>query len=346
MSHRTPVARVRTALLTAAAAAAVVLAGTVTVPTATAAPLPVPGAKSADGSQLVTVTKTGDRQLNIEVRSAAMNKVIPLSVILPKDRSAPRPTLYLLNGAGGGEDAATWERQTDVVKFFSDKNVNVITPNAGAYSYYTDWERTDKVLGKPLWSTFLGKELPTIIDQAFATTGRNAIAGISSSASSVLNLAVEHPGLYRSVGAYSGCAASSSPAGQAYVRLVVESRGGANVTNMWGRYPGPGWTNHDALVTAPKLRGTSLYISSGSGLPGKYDNQADLRPGADLGSQIILGGPIEAATNACTHQLAERLGQLKIPATFHFPGGGTHSWGYWQDELHRSWPQLGRAIGA
>ncbi|GAA3184792.1 hypothetical protein GCM10020255_080840 [Rhodococcus baikonurensis] len=74
---------------------------------------------------------------------------------LPADTSAPRPTLYLLNGAGGGEDSATWEGRTDVLDFFADKNVNVVTPLEGAFSYYTDWQKDDPVLGRNKWQTFL-----------------------------------------------------------------------------------------------------------------------------------------------------------------------------------------------
>ncbi|MGJ0119149.1 alpha/beta hydrolase [Williamsia sp. MIQD14] len=338
------IAPLRVAVVTAALA--VGLLTPLSAASAAPADLPAPGVTSADGSSLVSVTPINDRQLTIEVRSAAMNRVVPLSVILPADRSVARPTLYLLNGAGGGEDAATWERQTDVVKFFSDKNAYVVTPNSGAYSYYTDWQRDDPVLGRNKWSTFLGIELPQVFDKAFATSGRNAIAGISSSGSAVLDLAIEHPGVFKAVGSYSGCAATSSPLGQAYVRLVVETRGGTTATNMWGPYTGQGWRDHDAVLNAAKLRGTSLYVSAGSGIPGKYENPAGVRPGNDLASQIILGGPIEAATDGCSQQLRDRLAALKIPATFHFPGTGTHSWGYWEDELHRSWPQLARAIGA
>lgn len=314
---------------------------------ADAAPgLPAPGVRSPNGSELVSVTRVDDRRVDITVRSASMGRTIPLSVILPRDRSVPRPVFYLLNGAGGGEDAATWQRQTDVVRFFADKDVTVVTPNSGAFTYYTDWQRDDPVLGRNKWSTFLGTELPPIVDRAFGGSGKNAVAGISSSATSVLNLGIEHPGLFRAVGAYSGCAATATPPGQTYVRLVVGARGGADPVNMWGPYEGRGWRDHDAIVNAAKLRGLSLWISSASGLPGRYDNPQSIQPGATLDQQILLGGPIEAAVNQCTRQLADRLRSLGIPHTADFPPAGTHSWLYWQDQLHRSWPQIGRAIGA
>ncbi|WP_155976873.1 alpha/beta hydrolase family protein [Nocardia sp. 348MFTsu5.1] len=314
---------------------------------ATADELPQIGIESPGGSKLVAVTETGSQKLDLLVYSASMNKNIPLSVLLPKDRSAPRPTLYLLNGAGGGEDAANWEARTDVDGFFANKNVNVVTPNSGAFSYYTDWQKDDPELGRNKWSTFLGNELPPIINQALGTSGLNSIAGISSSATSVLNLAIEHPGLYKSVGSYSGCASTSSKLGQFYIQITVGARGRGDVENMWGPVNGPGWAANDPIINAEKLRGLTLYISNATGLPGQYET-LDRADGdvAQLADQVILGGGIEAATGICTALLYDRLNTLKIPATYDFPPAGTHSWGYWEDQLHKSWPTLAAPIGA
>ncbi|WP_207837828.1 alpha/beta hydrolase [Williamsia soli] len=330
----------------AAALTSVVTASSLLVATpASADELPQVGITSPGGSSLVSVNQTGPQQLELQVFSASMNKNIPISVLLPKDRSVPRPTLYLLNGAGGGEDAANWQAKTDIVDFFKNKNVNVITPNSGAFSYYTDWQQDDPELGRNKWSTFLGKELPPIIDAALETNGRNSIAGISSSATSVLNLAIEHQGLYQSVGSYSGCASTASQLGETYIRITVEGRGGGDATNMWGPYGGPGWIANDAIINAPKLRGQTLYISNATGLPGQYDSLAYTKDPSSLADQIILGGGIEAATGICTALLVDRLNRLNIPATYDFPPAGTHSWHYWEDQLHKSWPTLAGPLG-
>ena len=116
---------------------------------------------------------------------------------------------------------------------------------------------------------------------------------------------------------------------------------------MWGPYDGAGWREHDPYLEAEGLRGLSLYIANGNGLPGPYENP--LRPrtpqSPPLLDQIVIGGAIESATNVCTHRLAERLHQLNIPATFDFRNNGTHSWGYWEDDLRASWPQLAESLG-
>ncbi|NLE82544.1 MAG: esterase family protein [Rhodococcus sp.] len=305
---------------------------------------------SENGSHLTGITQESDTEFTAHVYSAAMDKDIELHVLRPAGPIEARPTLYLLNGAGGGEDESgiDWKDRTDVVEFFADKNVNVVIPIGGQTSYYTDWQQEDPVLGRNQWTTFFTEELPPVVDSALGGNGRNAIAGLSMSGTSVLALAESSPGLYDAVAAYSGCASTSDPVGQAYVRTVVEARGGGNTHNMWGAVGDGGWAANDPLLHAEKLRGTAVYISSGSGLIGDHDNlnAPDVQGDPSvLAQQIVVGGVIEAATNECSHRMKERLDSLGIPATYNFRARGTHSWGYWEDDLHDSWPMIAKAVG-
>src|SRR5207247_1772465 len=136
------------------------------------------------------------------VYSPAMGRAIDIDVLRPADTSAPRPTLYLLNGGGGGEDDATWRKQTDVLDFLAGKNVNVVQPVGGKSSYYTDWRAPDPVLGVNKWRTFLTVELPPVMDAALGADGRKALSGMSMSATSVLQLAIAAPGLFGAVASY------------------------------------------------------------------------------------------------------------------------------------------------
>ncbi len=314
-----------------------------------------PGA-AAPVARIVSETPGPGRILEIGVYSPSMDRVIPLQVLRAVDTAAPAPTLYLLNGAGGGEDAATWLKQTDASDFFTEKQVNVVVPMEGAFSYYTDWERPDEGLAKKLknngrnmWATFLTEELPPVIDSALHTTGANALAGISMAGTSVLDLAIRAPRLYRSVAAYSGCAMTSDPLGQSFVSLVV-GLGKGDPQNMWGPTGGAGWREHDPYLHADRLPDIPMYISSGSGLPGRHDTLGD--PGVRdnsgvLVNQVLLGGGIESAANYCTAKLAERTQALgRTDITYNFHPAGTHSWGYWQDDLHKSWPMMATALGA
>lgn len=308
----------------------------------------VPSVTSPDGSHITGIRIVDDREIVMTVYSAAMGEEVPIDVWRPADTSVPRPTLYLLNGAGGGEDSATWRYRTDAREFLGDKNINVVSPIGGKWSYYTDWKQADPVLGVNKWTTFLTEELPPLIDAGLGTNGVNSIAGVSSSGTSVLQLAISAPGLYQGVAAYSGCAQTSDPIGQQFVKLTTETWGGGNTLNMWGPPNDPLWVENDPYVHAEGLRGLDLYISNGNGLPGQYDNlngpEINGKPGT-LANQVIVGGVIEAATNYCTHNMANRLGELGIPATFNFRDSGSHSWGYWQDDLKNSWSVLSRSLG-
>ncbi|GAD86431.1 esterase family protein [Nocardia asteroides NBRC 15531] len=298
---------------------------------------------------VVAVRDVGERHEVVSVYSAAMDRSIPVQVV--RAAEAQRPTLYLLNGSQGGPNGSGWDAQTDVVDFLRGRDVNVVTPVGGSSSYYTDWVADDPVLGRNKWQTFINEELPPVIENFLGANDERALAGVSMSGTSVLNLAIAKPGFWRSVASYSGCAQTSDPIGQEFVRITVENWGGGrSVENMWGPRNGPLWRANDPFVNAERLRGTAVYLSTGSGVPAApHDTPADPRVQdgrIPLAAQVLVGGPIEAAVRFCTVNLANRLGELNIPVTLDDRPVGTHSWGYWEDDLRRSWPFLAESIGA
>ncbi|MGX1810760.1 alpha/beta hydrolase [Nocardia sp. NPDC055321] len=347
------------------AAAALIAAGILTVllPSAlcTAAPEPSepdappaaatapPGAVVApNGSYVVRSRTEQDRHLVFTVYSVAMDTELTVEVQRPADTTVPRPILYLLNGGSGGIGIGTWDHQTRAEEFLADKSINVVQPIGGAGSYYTDWRSPDPRLGVVKWKTYLTEELPPLMNAALGSNGVNAIAGVSMSGTSVLQLPIAKPGLYSAVAAYSGCARISDPIGQAFVRLTV-GYSGSDAANMYGGSEDPHWIANDPYLNAEGLRGIELYLSSGNGLPGPYDRVGDRRMvGTGVGAlanQLLVGGIIEAATDQCTRSMGERLDELGIAATVVLRPYGTHSWGYWDDELVASWPVLARGLG-
>src|SRR5699024_4377844 len=146
-----------------------------------------------------------DRCENIQVWSESMQRDITVQVLKPADTSKPAPVLYLLNGAGGGEDSATWAAQTKAIDFLEDKDVYVVTPLERAFSYDTDWNEPEPSLAENLdnngvykFETFLTKELPAAFESGlggkYNTNGKRSIAGISMAGSSVLDLAIQANG--------------------------------------------------------------------------------------------------------------------------------------------------------
>ncbi|MFE3443611.1 alpha/beta hydrolase [Nocardia sp. NPDC059180] len=305
------------AVLGCAVAASVVL-----VSPATAAP---------SGSHVVAESPIGHRISQIEVYSPSMDRVVTNRVI--RAAGAGAPTLYLLTGAGGGLDGISWWDDTDVAQFFAGKNVNVVMPVGGAFSLYTDWMADDPAMGRIKWQTYLTRELPGIMDARLSASGRNAIAGVSMSAASAIDLAIQGGPLYSAVAAYSGCPWATDPVGVSLASAQV-MRGGGNPGNVWGMPGGEGWRAHDAFINAHRLAGKSIYLSAASGIPGVIDQGGPPMP------------PVEAIASACTGAFAGRLASLGIPATHINRAVGSHTWGQFEADLHDSWPQLARAIGA
>ncbi|MFC9894870.1 alpha/beta hydrolase [Nocardia sp. NPDC127579] len=306
-----------------------------------------------NGSRLISAVQGKGRVVDLTVHSAAMGRPITVAVLPPADPARPAPVLYLLNGVDGGTDdgqwpnGSNWLTKTDAAQFFSDKQVTVVILMGGAGSFYADWLADDPVMGRQRWTTFLTEELPPIVDSAFGGTGANAVAGLSMAAGAGFRLALAAPGLYRAVGSYSGCIRTSDARGQAMVGAVVAARAG-NASNMWGPPTHAAWAENDPYLHAEQLRGTAIYVSTGNGLPGPLDTLSG--PGIHgnpikLADQLLIGGVLDAVTVHCTRQLRDRFAELAIPATFDMRPAGTHSWGYWEQDLHASWPLFAAALG-
>lgn len=270
--------------------------------------------------------------------SPAMDRWVPM-VVMPASTPG-RPTVYALNGGDGGEGRANWIMQTDILNFYKEKDVNLVVPMAGAFSYYTDWQQDAPSLGgKQKWETFLTKELPGAIEGKLGANDKRAILGMSMSATSVLLFAEHNPGFYDAVGSFSGMAETSSPLGLFALDKTLE-RGGVNKEMMWGPLGTGNWHYHDALLNTEKLRGTNLYVSNATGLLGEHDVWSSPSVKGNSANVAILGiegGVIEGATNLATHNFQAKLNREGIPAHFNFRNTGTHSWAWWQDDLRYSW---------
>lgn len=275
-----------------------------------------------------------------------MDRVIPVRVLPAADPAAGAPVLYLLNGITGGGDGGNWFDRTDIGEFFAAEQVTVVNPIGGAGSYFTDWRADDPVLGRQRWTTFLTGELPSLIDAAFHGTGANAVAGVSMAAASVFQLALAAPDRYRALGSYSGCVRTSDPQGRAIIELVVRSNGG-DPRNMWGPPQDPAWAGNDPFLRGEDLRGLTLYLSAGTGAPGALDTLQGPGIGQNpgkLADQLLVGGILETVAAGCAVGLRDRLHELGIAATVALRPDGTHSWGYWQQDLHDSWPLFAAAL--
>ncbi|MBJ8340020.1 esterase family protein [Antrihabitans sp. YC3-6] len=320
---------------TASLALALVLSGG--VPSAVGAPIPAlprPGGPAT----VVSVDELTPTRSALFIDSPAMGRIVQVQVLHPASEG-PRPSFYLLDGVDSTDDESSWTKKTDIVDFVAGKNVNVVLPVGGMASYYTDWQKADPALGVNMWETFLTKELPPIIDGEMNGNGVRAIGGLSMGGQAALILTSRNPDLYRGSFVFSACPDTGSPASQNLVRVTVASRGG-DATNMWGPASDPDWQAHDPWTNAERLRGKVLYMSVGNGVPGNNDFQGDI----DAATVLSEGAPLEVGALICTKEFQSRLDSLGIPAQFVYRPIGTHSWPYWQDDLHDAWPTIESAL--
>lgn len=321
----------------------------------------------ADGSNADEGTSwsAGDRYTRMEelkVTSQAMGgREIPVVTIRAKNPDAP--TVYLLNGADGGEGSANWLKQTTAIDFYGHRtdDVNVVIPMAGRISYYTDWEKENAALDtdnhgvgtKQMWETFLTQELPGPMEDHLDTTSdKRAIIGMSMTGSTSLVYAEKYPGFYDAVGSYSGCAATSGEFSRA-TQLILD-RGPATFDQMWGDPDGAVARENDALINAGKLAEQhNIYVSSATGLLGEHDvSSGDVLNGNVFGmiTPMTDGLAIEAGSNVCTHLLKSTTDDLGITKAsnnlvYNLRNAGTHQWAYWQDDMFESWPVIAKGLG-
>ncbi|WP_419997087.1 alpha/beta hydrolase [Streptomyces boninensis] len=289
-----------------------------------------------DGARITATKAAGAQAVDITVQSPALGgKSAPVRILLPKSyETAPErtyPVLYLQHGAGG--KFSDWTEQTDVEEFMADKDVITVIPDAGPTGIVSKWWNFGS--NSPDYDTFQNTEVWQLLQKNYRANGTRAVAGISTGGYSAMAAAVRHPGAYTAVASYSGILDTLNTGMPTTVSAIV-GREFQFPTSLWG---GPilnrgTWKANNPYTQMEKLKGTSLYISQGTGFG----------PNKDF-ANLIVGGVLEGALWVQAHSFTDRLEDLGIPATVHYYQGGSHEWPHWQTEFKASWPVLAKGLG-
>ncbi|MEU5521920.1 alpha/beta hydrolase family protein [Streptomyces sp. NPDC047860] len=301
-------------------------------------PTLAPGAARPHGAEVVAVTPVADRQLDLTVRSTALGgRTVNVRLLTPDgwnpaDRHRHWPTLWLLHGCCG--DYTSWTARTDVAAIDSLRDVLVVMPEAGWNGWYSDWWNHGQG-GDPAWETFHTVELRHLLERDWGAGRNRVVAGLSMGGQGALLYAARHPGMFRATAAYSG---SAHPLlnDESVDRIMGFFAGqGNDPLRVWGDPVAQRhiWRAHDPYHLAKRLKHLPVYLSCGDGTTGPLD-----APGST--------SALEADFNRQNHALAAELKRVGAShLTTHFYGAGTHSWRYWQRELHASLPMLLGALG-
>lgn len=261
----------------------------------------------------------------VDIWSPENQTIITNLLLLPEDPT-PAPSLVLMSGADGGAGGANWASETDYEDFFADKHVNVITPMGGGASMYANWLHDDAYAGRNQWETYLGEEIPKILDKEFDSTERKAIAGLSMSGGPSLNIAGSYPDTFQAAGSFSGFPASSGLLGRALVNSVINGGEGSS-TNAYGLSSSDAWQLNDPSYTPSALVGTRVFVGTSLGVPTANELLGDW--GGMVGIEVIS----QYTSNYFT-RVAEEAG---VEVDRHHQFYGAHTYSLFERQLYAAW---------
>jgi S-formylglutathione hydrolase FrmB len=256
------------------------------------------------------------------------------------------PVLYLLAGADDNQDS--WLAATDLIKFTAalpaSEQAIVVMPTGDPLGINVDFRN-----GTKHWETLYLRHLIPYVDKHYRTIGdrsHRAIAGNSAGGLTATHDAARHPDLFTAVGSFSGIddITLASPAGELALfpleRLDEVCDGGQPTdTGIVGNPVTDDvyWHNANPTDLAENLRGLSLYVAAGSGVPCTARDLQDL--------SITPLTAIEPEANAMSQSFAAALTHAGVKPRTDFYGCGIHWFNYFQRDLHTFWPQMIHAFG-
>lgn len=281
-----------------------------------------------DRARVVAEEQVGPRMLDLTISSPALGRTAKVRLLTPdgweeRRRGDRWPVFYLLHGCCA--TYTSWTDDTDVEELAQLRDVLVVLPEGGPVGFYSDWWNHGEG-GPPAWETFHLGELRRLLERDYGAGHRRVIAGLSMGGFGALSYPARNPGMFRAAASYSGL---GHPLFDPEGLMGLLEEFGEDPLALWGDPVAQRriWEAHDPYYLAKRLRSTPVFLSSGDGTAGPFDP-----PGAT--------DEIEAFVNELNHVLAARLAQAGVRLTTDFYGPGTHSWPYWERELHRSLPLL------
>lgn len=305
----------------------------------------------AVGLTLVSVERIDARTRMYAFRSKAVGDAMPdglvrVRVILPADydRSPGKRYPVMMHLHGTNNSPTTWPAG-EVQQVLGDNDVIFVQPDGGPAGFYADWYGTpvtglDLLNGPvpfppPAWETFHVRELLPWLDETFRTTGRRAVIGSSMGGFGAMAYPARNPGVFVAAGSFSGAVDLDA----LYPITPVVISAGYDPCIFGDRtLQADNWKAHNPVDLTAQLRGVSLFVASGNGLPGRYDDAVS----------AVTGAPLEILVRQMAENFVAALDRAEVPVTAWFYGNGTHPGGttrfYDYDDLRRFLPQAMSAL--
>ncbi|MBU3750685.1 MAG: esterase family protein [Mycobacterium sp.] len=279
----------------------------------------------------------------LDVPSAGMGRAIRVQF---QSGGANSPAVYMLDGLRAQEDFSGWDINTPAFEWYLDSGLSMVMPVGGQSSFYSDWYKP--ACGKAgcttyKWETFLTRELPSWLasNRQVKPTGSAAV-GLSMAGSAALTLAIWHPQQFPYAASLSGFLNLSEGWWPRLVGLAMGDAGGFKAEDMWGPGGSDTWKRNDPTVNIGRLvaNNTRVWVYCGDG------KQSDLDAGASAGN-LFNAKFLEGFTLRTNKTFRDTyLAAGGSNGVFNFPANGTHSWGYWGQQLQQMKPDIQRVLGA
>jgi len=285
-----------------------------------------------DGAYVVSENWLDSRMVDLQISSPAVGATVPVRLLVPPGWSPTAtqtwPVLYLLQGAH--DDYTSWTRETSIESFTANRNVIVAMPSAGPTGIPTDWYNSGT--DSPNYEAFQATELWQLLQRSYRASTVRDVAGVSTGGYGAIAMAAHYPGTFKAAASYSGILDTTFPTIPQVLDAIV-ARENLDPNSLWGDPTANAalWTADNPYSQMSKLRGTALFISSGTGIAG--------------GTGDPLGGTLEVSLFPQATYFAFGLMLAGIPATTDFYLGGVHNWSSWQGEFTKSWPLLATGLG-
>lgn len=295
--------------------------------------LPAGGAGAINVVKTPRMTCTGTgRVRTCTVHTTLKVRRKTVRVVLPASYRPGRtyPVVYVLHGVGDDETAWTNPQRGNLEALTRRCEAIFVMPDGGSgkqAGWYSDWRD-----GTYEWERYHVGELPRAVDRTFRTQGSyaRAIVGMSMGGFGAMSYAARHRGLYRAAASYSGFLDTmyGAPATGAFYDVSGQNDAystGAPSRGVWGdqTLDADSWRAHNPYDRVEGLRGTTLYVSGGTGAttpdPGHLPNHA-----------------VEAYTRTLTDRFVSALDAAEIPYVDGRYDGGNHDWPYWRTAFRES----------
>jgi S-formylglutathione hydrolase FrmB len=289
---------------------------------------------------------------SLELDGRPVNVLVPPRYHDPARDGLRYPVLYLLHQTGwtSTTGANAWLANTDLIGFTAARaDVIVVLPYVGVLPNAADWSS-----GSHHDETFIIATLIPEIDRRYRTLAdgaHRAIAGASMGGVGATMLAARHPDMFVASAGFSGAASySKKPLPEAFfaaATLAIDLGCSGSPAPTFGDpiTNDVAWHDHSVTDLAVNLRGRTMYLGVGNGIPCPDDIGPAVGDMRGQAPEEIPAFVLEPLARAVTKPVDIALTKADVDHVAEFRSCGLHDSRSFEKSLHSFYPIMLTAFG-